>query len=233
MTARCPYLGVPALVQSENGSGTLSTIRPSSQAEGSFATKVSANEGVCIYQNPSRRKGTHVREFEKRFHSDRAAGGHRHHRSVDLAFASSRAISAEAARRIQCTNNLKQIGLALHNYLSANNTFPMGGTPQMDPTANGPGTASGPYEWENYSSFAMMLPFLEQMAVYNSCNLLICPDTGFGAGQPQNNTAYNTKLNAFLCPSDPYSGIQDLCNYAGCYGTTTYMPYDQVNSSVR
>jgi len=138
----------------------------------------------------------------------------------------------EAARRIQCTNNLKQIGLALHNYLSANNSFPMGGTPQMDPTANGPGTASGPYEWENYSAFAMMLPFLEQMVVYNTCNLLLCPDTGFGVAQPQASTAYNTRLNAFLCPSDPYSGIQDLCNYAGCYGTTTYMPYDQVNSSV-
>ena len=121
----------------------------------------------------------------------------------------------EAARRIQCTNNLKQIGLALHNYHSANNSFPMGGTPQMDPTANGPGTASGPYEWENYSSFAMMLSYLEQPTVYNSMNLSICPDTGFGAGQPQNNTAYNTKLNAFLCPSDPYSGIQNLCNYAG------------------
>ena len=140
----------------------------------------------------------------------------------------------EAARRMQCVNNMKQIGLALHNYLSANSSFPMGGTPQMDPTANGPGTASGPYEWENYSSFAMMLPYLEQIAVYNSMNLSICPDTGFGAGQPQNTTAYNTKLNAFLCPSDPNSGITNLCNYAGSIGTTTYSPEFQVsNASVR
>ncbi len=107
----------------------------------------------------------------------------------------------------------------------------MGGTPQMDPTANYP-TVTGPYEWENYSSFAMMLQYLEQLPVFNSCNLLICPDTGFGAAQPWNYTAYNTKLNAFLCPSDPYSGIQNLCNYAACFGTTTYMPAFQVTTSV-
>ena len=65
----------------------------------------------------------------------------------------------EAARRIQCTNNMKQIGLALHNYLSANNAFPMGGTPQYD---RGLPTPKGPFEWENYSGFAMMLPYLEQ-----------------------------------------------------------------------
>src|ERR1700678_3542409 len=98
----------------------------------------------------------------------------------------------EAARRIQCTNNLKQIGLALHNYHSAYNSFPMGGSAQS-PVFGG---VTGPYEWENYSSFAMMLPFLEQVPVYNSMNLMVCPDTGFGVGQPPNTTAYNTKLNA-------------------------------------
>jgi prepilin-type N-terminal cleavage/methylation domain-containing protein/prepilin-type processing-associated H-X9-DG protein len=134
----------------------------------------------------------------------------------------------EAARRMQCVNNMKQLGLALHNYLSANNSFPMGGTPQI-----GPGNTQ-PYEWENYSSFAMMLPFLEQTTVYNSMNLMVCPDTGFGAGQPINSTAYYTKLNAFLCPSDPNSGITNLCNYAGCIGTTTWTPDFQVgNATVR
>jgi prepilin-type N-terminal cleavage/methylation domain-containing protein/prepilin-type processing-associated H-X9-DG protein len=132
----------------------------------------------------------------------------------------------EAARRIQCTNNMKQIGLAMHNYLSANNAFPMGGTEQYGlPQFN-----TGPAEWENFSCFAMMLPYLEQTQVFNACNLSICPDTGYGYAQPPNLTAYNTKLNAFLCPSDPYSGIQNLCNYMASFGTTTYMPFYQVHN---
>ena len=118
---------------------------------------------------------------------------------------------------------MKQIGLARHNYLSTNNMFPMGGTLQYD----GRVQPAGPFEWMSYSSFAMMLPYLEQTVVYNACNLMVCPDTGHGFVQAPNITAYITKLNAFLCPSDPYSGSLNLCNYMASFGTTTYMPYFQ------
>ena len=57
------------------------------------------------------------------------------------------------------------------------------------------------------------------------------PRHRFRCGQPQNTTAYNTKLNAFLCPSDPNSGITNLCNYAGSIGTTTYSPEFQVGNA--
>ena len=132
----------------------------------------------------------------------------------------------EAARRMQCTNNLKQIGLGMHNYHSANNAFPMGGSAQLNPRGQ------GPYEWENYSSFALMLGFLEQSPLYNAANFMICPDTGYGYGFAQNTTVYNTKLAMFLCPSDPFSGVQNLNNYMACYGTTTWMPAYQQGTTV-
>src|SRR5947199_4116238 len=69
----------------------------------------------------------------------------------------------EAARRSQCVNNMKQLGIAIHNYHNVHNVFPMGCT-------------SSSYDGKTYnvkqnlSSHAMMLPELEQNAIYNALN---------------------------------------------------------------
>jgi len=115
----------------------------------------------------------------------------------------------EAARRAQCVNNMKQIGLALHNYISTNDMVPQTTT---DPSCNGcPDTP-------NYSALARLLPFMEQTTVYNSMNLVVPsrwgyggepnPDLGAaggGSGQIQA-TAITTQISSFLCPSDANPG---------------------------
>jgi len=112
----------------------------------------------------------------------------------------------EAARRMQCTNNLKQLGIALHNYHSAVGTFPVG---YIVPAANAP-LISFPdhYAW---SAFAQMTPYLEQTAVYNAVNFNFPVRTapGFpGYGAPPfsiflaNTTAVAITVSTFLCPSD-------------------------------
>jgi prepilin-type N-terminal cleavage/methylation domain-containing protein/prepilin-type processing-associated H-X9-DG protein len=98
----------------------------------------------------------------------------------------------EAARRTQCVNNLKQIGLALHNYHSANDTFPMG---------SGSGVLTFPppvYQAkECWAAHGAMLQFLEQTATYNAINFFWSPD------EPPNQTVDNTQILTYLCPSDP------------------------------
>ena len=70
----------------------------------------------------------------------------------------------EAARRAQCTNNLKQIGLALHNYHTSNDVFPLGTSFNPVDTANDPGV------WASWSAQALMLGYLEQTPLYNAIN---------------------------------------------------------------
>jgi prepilin-type N-terminal cleavage/methylation domain-containing protein/prepilin-type processing-associated H-X9-DG protein len=122
----------------------------------------------------------------------------------------------EAARRIQCTNNMKQIGLALHNYLSQTNVFPMG---------SGSGVLTFPppvyYAKECWSIHAAILPQLEQTSLYNAINF------NWDVDYAGNLTVLNTQVVAFLCPSDPFAtqyGNNDTTgnnDYFGCVGTTT------------
>jgi prepilin-type N-terminal cleavage/methylation domain-containing protein/prepilin-type processing-associated H-X9-DG protein len=130
----------------------------------------------------------------------------------------------EAARRSQCTNNLKQIGLGLHNYHSVTDSFPIGMS--MNPYSNACG-ASNPLDyraWAGWSAQAQMLGQMEQQAVYNACNFSWNPtqnSCGTTIASAVNTTAVNTIIATFLCPSDPYSGVSRINNYQPSRGPTT------------
>src|SRR5881296_2048803 len=80
----------------------------------------------------------------------------------------------EAARRAQCVNNLKQIGLALHNYHQTNDCFPPGAF--LSRNSDGTTANNG-----DFSAHVRLLPNLEQMALYNSANFYIaCYNDAFG-----------------------------------------------------
>lgn len=139
----------------------------------------------------------------------------------------------EAARRSQCVNNLKQMGLAASNYESAYQTYPLRNA--TNTLMNSAGNV-GPSTWGNFSGQAMMLPFMEQTAVYNSCNFNLNPNPSFGIGGWSNTTAVNTRIAAFLCPSDGQQltsgGGVRLNSYHGSYGTTTDPWAGNPNSSI-
>jgi prepilin-type N-terminal cleavage/methylation domain-containing protein/prepilin-type processing-associated H-X9-DG protein len=96
----------------------------------------------------------------------------------------------EAARRIQCTNNIKQIGLAMHNYHDTNDTFPIGRTGLGFTYPNCPN--SNRRTW-----VVNVLPYLEQNTIFQSTNFsLVWYD-------PSNFTAIRAKVSGYHCPSDP------------------------------
>ncbi len=126
----------------------------------------------------------------------------------------------EAARRSQCTNNLKQIGLALHNYHETNKSFPPGwiGVTTNQPDVNG---------LNGWGWGSKLLPEMDQRSLYR--------EIGFQAAveNPLNSAVLRRSLPSFRCPSDSSSdfwtltngmgtAIVDLptANYVGVFGTT-------------
>jgi len=126
----------------------------------------------------------------------------------------------EAARRAQCTNNLKQLGVALHNYHQGVGSFPMGESKGL----NAPGNYGG---WTDWSAQTMLLPYMEQQPIYNSINFFFLG--GYDLAGEINKTAWNTKINYFLCPSDGNAGKDNINSYFASQGTTTQQYSTQVS----
>jgi prepilin-type N-terminal cleavage/methylation domain-containing protein len=124
----------------------------------------------------------------------------------------------EAANRTQCGNNLKQIGLALHNYHGVYKRFPSGYLcqPQANPNYTAPG-----WGWA-----AQLLPYLEQGNLYRQINFNLPVE------DPSHRGIRTTVLPLFVCPSDSGTGVYTVTSdantpladvatnsYAACHGT--------------
>ena len=134
----------------------------------------------------------------------------------------------EAAARAKCTNNLKQIGAAMHNYHSAHGHFPMG-YQSRSLTQNGDGLGAG-WGWS-----AFLLPYLEQDALHRGI------DFTRDIADPYHATARTTVLPGFLCPSDSlgqltFTALPDcdvaFSNYAGLGGQFEVSDNPDVNTGV-
>jgi len=122
----------------------------------------------------------------------------------------------EAARRTQCVNNLKQMGLGVHNYISSNDMFP------PSATKGGWNFTSNELSWR-----AMILPQMELGPQYNSINFNI--QIGNGNYYPAMMTVWYSTFNVFLCPSDGQgqspAGFAPLNTASTGNGSTPVMGY--------
>jgi len=147
----------------------------------------------------------------------------------------------EAARRMQCSNNMKQLGLGLHNYESAYKRFPYAVGRSGSITSGS--AIAGTLRVRNHKGWIAVLPFIEQQSLYDLADLNLAfsshARTGSiggpapGAVGNANDVVVSTPVETFLCPSDAgptnYSTVSDT-NYSISPGNTTrqgaYTNYD-------
>lgn len=126
----------------------------------------------------------------------------------------------EAARRTQCKNNLKQLGLAMHNYHDTHGVFPPG---QI--TQNACATASNNRRW---GSATFILPFIDQAPLYNTLNV------DGGCNMPGEGTLFNgvallqQPLPAFVCPSDTGAAVNVFMRN---YSKSNYVVSEQLGGN--
>jgi len=113
----------------------------------------------------------------------------------------------EAARRAQCTNNLKQIGIAVHNYHDSTNALPWG---------------FGYTGWNDWSGHVLILPYMELGTLYNALNFVTGGAQVNGGNGLMNTTVQRAKVNGFICPSDTdrLTNVEGHNNYMSNGGST-------------
>jgi prepilin-type N-terminal cleavage/methylation domain-containing protein/prepilin-type processing-associated H-X9-DG protein len=116
----------------------------------------------------------------------------------------------EAARRTQCTNNLKQITLAAMSYADAHGVFPLGSFKQPPPTD----PCGGSHE---HGVFIALLPFVEQTPIFNAYNASVHYETA------PNSTVMGAGLSVLWCPSDPAVARPDSQHFGWPIHFTSYM----------
>ncbi|WP_145123757.1 DUF1559 domain-containing protein [Rosistilla oblonga] len=122
----------------------------------------------------------------------------------------------EAARRMSCSNNMKNIALAFHNYHDTYKKFPI----YTNRFTSSAGTCS---HWEGFSAHTMILPFMEQQPLYDQISAMwtTAPQLHEGWRVDPFTTPRRTRIDAFMCPSDGSNSGADTgnCSYAvseGC-----------------
>ncbi len=146
----------------------------------------------------------------------------------------------EAARRTQCRNNFKQVGLALHNYHDNFRMFPPAiiGSGRCNP-ASYPAECPATRPVLNTTGFVLLLPYIDQAPLYNLYNFNVSssmsspyarPQAGGVATSTTNQAIYQLKLAAYGCPSDP--GAMALYNNGANTATNFYEANNVARSSM-